>query len=93
MARTKTPVPELCSRQVSSQLVARAMEWQNLAAKLEQRADAWSEEATRWEHGADPRASISGYRTQWVAEQARQFAAWLRLASDHLATLGTGPLQ
>ena len=69
------------------------MEWQNLAAKLEQRAEAWSDEAVRWDHRRDPRAAISGYRTQWVAEQARQFAAWLRLASDHLATLAATQLH
>ena len=93
MSRFKTTVPLGCPKQFSSELIARAMEWQNLAAKLEQRAEAWTDEAARWDHRRDPRASISGYRTQWVAEQARQLAAWLRLASDHLATLGATPLQ
>ena len=93
MAKVKTFLAPTCPKQFSSELVARAMEWQNLAAKLEQRAEAWTDDATRWDHRRDPRASISGYRTQWVAEQARQLAAWLRLASDHLATLGATDLR
>jgi hypothetical protein len=88
MPRLKAVGSQTCPKQLSSELVARAMEWQNLATKLDQRADVWTEEAARRDHLRDPRASISGYRTQWVAEQARQLAAWLRLAADHLSTLG-----
>ena len=79
-------------RQFSAELIARAMEWQNLAAKLEQRAEAWTDDGARWNHRRDRRAAISGYRAQWVAEQARQLAAWLRLASDHLATLAASDI-
>ena len=93
MARPKTPAVHACPKQFSTELIARAMEWQNLAAKLEQRAEVWSDEALRSYNRRDPRASISGYRMQWVAEQTRQLAAWLRLASDHLATLGATYVQ
>jgi hypothetical protein len=94
MARSsKAPIPLAHPRQFSTELIARAMEWQNLAAKLEQRAAAWSEDAVRWDHNHDPRASISGCRAQWAAEQSRQLAAWLRLASDHLASLGANDLH
>jgi hypothetical protein len=93
MARHKTLVPLSHPRQLSTELIARAMEWQNLAAKLEQRAAAWTEDATRWDHIRDSRASISGCRAQWAAEQTRQLAAWLRLASDHLASLGANDLH
>jgi hypothetical protein len=65
------------------------MEWENLATKLEQRAEAWGGEAVRWRARRDSRASISSYREQWVGEQAHQFAAWLRLAADHLLTLAS----
>ena len=93
MVKPKTPVLMSSPDQFSTELVARAMEWQNLAAKLEQRADAWLEEAACWDRYRDGRASISGYRVQWAAEQTRQLAAWLRLASDHLAALGAGDLH
>jgi hypothetical protein len=93
MANPKTPVLMSQPGQFSGELIARAMEWQNLAAKLEQRAEAWIEEAARWNRHRDHRASISGYRLQWAAEQTRQLAAWLRLASDHLATLGADNLH
>ena len=86
-------IPACSPRQFSTELIARAMEWQNLAAKLEQRAEAWLEDAVRWGRHRDRRASISGYRAQWAAEQTRQLAAWLRLASDHLATLGAEDLD
>ncbi|MGH7341137.1 MAG: hypothetical protein ACREKH_11655 [Candidatus Rokuibacteriota bacterium] len=93
MARPKMSVSHLHPKQFSTELIARAIEWQNLAAKLEQRADAWNDDAVRWDSSRDQRASLSCYRTQWIAEQARQLAAWLRLASDHLATLGASHLQ
>lgn len=90
MAGHKPFVPLAHPRQLSTELIARAMEWQNLAAKLEQRATAWTEDAARWDQPhRDPRATIAGCRAQWAAEQTRQLAAWLRLASDHLASLGT----
>ena len=78
-----------CAQDISTELTARAMEWENLAAKLEQRAQSWGDEATRWHARRDVRAPISSYREQWVAEQAHQFAAWLRLAADHLFTLAS----
>jgi hypothetical protein len=93
MANPKTPVPTSHPGPFSAELIARAMEWQNLATKLEQRAEAWLDEAARWDRHRDHRASISGYRVQWAAEQTRQLAAWLRLASDHLATLGADNLH
>ena len=93
MARPKTLIPLAHPRQFSTELIARAMEWQNLAAKLEQRAQVWTEDAARWGHQLDSRASIAGCRAQWAAEQTRQIAAWLRLASDHLATLGTNDIN
>ena len=94
MARQRTPI-QLAQhpRHLSTELIARAMEWQNLAAKLEQRAEAWYEDAGRWDHSRDPRAAISGCRAQWAAEQTRQPAAWLRLAADHLASLGANELH
>jgi len=93
MAKTKISLAQTCPRQFSTELIARSMEWQNLAAKLEQRAEAWREEAARWDRHRDHRAAISGYRVEWAAEQTRQLAAWLRLASDHLATLGADNLH
>ena len=93
MAKQKMPVPVTSPEEFSAELIARAMEWQNLAAKLEQRAEAWREEAARWDRHRDHRAAISGYRVEWAAEQTRQLAAWLRLASDHLATLGADNLH
>ena len=93
MARPKTPTFHACPKQFSTELIARAMEWQNLAAKLEQRAQVWTEDAARWGHQRDSRASIAGCRSQWAAEQTRQIAAWLRLASDHLAALGANDLN
>jgi hypothetical protein len=93
MAKPKTTVPESSPRQFSAELIARSMEWQNLAAKLEQRAEAWREEAVGWERHRDDRASISSYRVQWTAEQTHQLAAWLRLASDHLAALAAQNLH
>jgi len=93
MVKPKTPVLLSSPSQFSTELIARAMEWQNLAAKLDQRAEAWREEAARWTRHRDSRASISGYRAQWAAEQTRQLAAWLRLASDHLAALGAESLH
>lgn len=90
MAKQLRTSAEVCPRQFSADLIARSMEWQNLASKLEQRADAWSDEAAAWDVRRDPRATISGYRAQWVADQARQLAAWLRLAGDHLSVLGAG---
>ena len=93
MTKPRTSTAMSSSRQFSAELIARAMEWQNLAAKLEQRAEAWREEAARWDRHRDHRAAISGYRVEWAAEQTRQLAAWLRLASDHLATLGADNLH
>jgi hypothetical protein len=93
MVKPKAPVLMSSPNQFSTELIARAMEWQNLAAKLEQRAEAWREEAAHWDRYRDRRASISGYRVQWAAEQTRQLAAWLRLASDHLAALGAGEIH
>jgi len=93
MVKPKAPVLMSSPNQFSTELIARAMEWQNLAAKLEQRAEAWREEAANWDRYRDRRAAISGYRVQWAAEQTRQLAAWLRLASDHLAALGAGEIH
>ena len=94
MARNRTPI-QLAHhpRHLSTELIARAMEWQNLAAKLEQRAAVWYEDVARWEHSRDSRAAISGCRVQWAAEQTRQLAAWLRLAADHLSSLGANELH
>jgi hypothetical protein len=87
MAKPRISLATTPPRHLSSEFIARSLEWQNLATKLEQRADTWTAAVARWEHRRDPRTAIAGYRTHWAAEQARQFAAWLRLASDHLATL------
>jgi hypothetical protein len=78
--------------QLSADLTARALAWQNLAAQLTQHAEVWDAEAARWEAARDPRSAVSGYRTQWVAEQARQLAAWLRLAADHLFSLAANEI-
>jgi hypothetical protein len=78
-----------CSQELSTELTARAMEWENLAAKIEQRAEAWHEESARWHKRHDTRAPISSYREQWVTDQAQQFAAWLRLAANHLFVLAS----
>lgn len=79
----------VCAEELSTELTARAMEWENLAAKLEQRAEAWHEESARWHKRHDTRAPISSYREQWVADQAHQFVAWLRLAANHLSVLAS----
>lgn len=85
--------PSSAPSPLTAELIARAMEWRNLAAKLEQRAEAWAAEGDRWNRHRDTRGAIAGYRVQWAAEQTRQLAAWLRLASDHLEMLGEGKLH
>ena len=90
MAKQSFRLPRAtCTQDISTELTARAMEWENLAAKVEQRAEAWRDEANRWHDRRDVRAPISSYREQWVAEQAHQFVAWLRLAADHLFALAS----
>jgi len=84
------PSRAACPQELSTELTARAMEWENLAVKLEQRAEAWHDEAARWHARRDSRAPISSYREQWVADQAHQLAAWLRLAAAHLFALAAG---
>ena len=74
-------------RRHSAELTARASGWCTLAARLEQRTAVWSDECSRWAEQRDRRASASSFREQWVAEQTRQLACWLRLAAEHLLTL------
>lgn len=75
------------ARRHSAELTARASEWHALAARLEQRTAVWSDECLRWAERRDHRASASSFREEWVAEQTRQLAGWLRLAAEHLLTL------
>ena len=75
------------ARQHSAELMARASEWHTLAARLEQRTAVWSDECSRWAEQHGHRASAASFREQWVAEQTRQLATWLRLAAEHLLRL------
>ena len=77
------------ARHHSAELMARASEWHTLADRLEQRTAVWSDECTRWAEQRDHRASASSFREQWVAEQTRQLAGFLRLAAEHLLTLAS----
>jgi hypothetical protein len=93
MSRVKTIIASSSTIPLTAELIARAMEWRNLAAKLEQRAEVWREEADRWNRHRDTRGATAGHRVEWASEQTRQLAAWLRLASDHLEMLGEGKLH
>ena len=46
-----------------------------------------------WRQWGIRRYGFHGLSVQWAAEQTRQLAAWLRLASDHLETLGEEKLH
>jgi hypothetical protein len=85
--RTETAIRFARARRHSAELTARASEWHSLAARLEQRAAVWSDECSEWAEQRDHRATSSSFREQWVAEQTRQLAGWLRLAAEHLLTL------
>jgi hypothetical protein len=81
------PASRIARARHSTELTARATEWQTLATALEQRTAAWSAECARWAEQRDQRGAISSVREQWVTDQTQQLAGWLRLAANHLLTL------